>query len=125
MSIAIQWAVFPVLNSDAMIATGVTDKPAMARSIVEKIMTISPAAGWGEIVRFAVLDEPPTDAELNEWPPPGEPPTDTELNEWPPPGEPPTDTELNEWPQPGEVYICRRAANDGEYKWMPLFPVNR
>jgi hypothetical protein len=94
MSIAIQWAVFPALSSDAMIATGVTDKPGMAQSVVEAIMAISPNAGWGEVVRIAV------------------------------PGERPSDAELREWPPPGEVWVCRRAADDGEHKWMPLFPDN-
>jgi hypothetical protein len=95
VSTAIQWAVFPALSSDAMIAAGITDKPGMAQSVVEAIMAVSPDAGWGEVVRIAV------------------------------PGEPPTDAELSEWPPPGEVYICKRAVNDGEHKWMPLFPNNR
>jgi hypothetical protein len=78
-----------------MIATGMTDKPAMAQSVVEAIMAVSPNAGWGEVMRIGV------------------------------PGEPPTEAELSEWPPAGEVYICRRAANGDTHKWLPLFPDNR
>ena len=93
MSTAIQWVVFPRLSTDAMVATGITDKPAVARSAVETVMTYAPNAGWGEVVRIAV------------------------------PGELPTDAELSEWPSPGKTYVCKRARHDGEYRWMPLFPL--
>ena len=95
MSVVIQWVVFPRLSSDAMVATGVTDKPAVARSAVETVMTLAPNAGWGEVIRTAV------------------------------PGERFTDAELSQWPQPGRIFICRRAARDGEYTWMPLYPLEQ
>jgi hypothetical protein len=38
MSIAVQWVVFAELSTDAMIATGITDKPSTAQWIVETIM---------------------------------------------------------------------------------------
>jgi hypothetical protein len=94
MRAAIQWTVFPVLSSEAMVATGITDKPGMAQSAVEAIMAVSPNAGWGEVVRIAV------------------------------PGGQPTDADWGEWPLPGEVRVCRRDVNDGKIKWMPLFPDN-
>jgi hypothetical protein len=95
MGTAIQWAVYPALSTDVMIATGITDKPAAARSVVEAVMTLAPNSAWGELVRIGV------------------------------PGKLPADAELSEWPSPGEVYICRRTTNDGKYKWMPLFPLHQ
>jgi hypothetical protein len=83
VSTAIQWAVYPALRTDAMIAAGVTDKPDAVRSAVETILSLAPDAGWGEVVRIVI------------------------------PGEFPTDSELSEWPPPGEVHVCRRAADDG------------
>jgi hypothetical protein len=79
MSTAVQWVVFAERSTDAMIATGITDKPSAARRIVEAIMADARNAGWGEVLRVPV------------------------------PGEAPADAELSEWPPPGEVYICRRA----------------
>jgi hypothetical protein len=55
-----------------MIATGITDKPSAARWIVESVMAEVRNAGWGEALRVPLSGEPPTDAELAEWPPPGE-----------------------------------------------------
>jgi hypothetical protein len=92
MGTAMQWVVFPAVSSDAMVATGITDKPAVARSVVEAVLACAPEAGWGEIVRIAVTGEAPADDDLSEWPP------------------------------PGQVQVCRRAGRNGEYKWMPLFP---
>jgi hypothetical protein len=83
MSIAVQWVVFAELSTDAMIATGITDKPSAARWIVETIMADVGNAGWGEVLRVPV------------------------------PGEAPTDTELTAWPPPGEVWVCRRTGQDG------------
>ena len=93
MSTAIQWMVLPALASDVMIVTGVTDKPSVARSAVEETMTASPDAEWGEVVRIAVTG-------------------------WPARG-----VELSEWPPQGVVYVCRRTTNEGEYEWMPCFPL--
>jgi hypothetical protein len=50
-----------------MVATGVTDKPAVARSAVETVMTLAPNAGWGEVIRTALPGERFTEAELSEW----------------------------------------------------------
>jgi hypothetical protein len=83
MSVSVQWVVFAELSTDAMIATGITDKPSAARWIVESVMADVRNAGWGEVLRAPV------------------------------PGESPTDAELAEWPPPGEVWICRRAHRDG------------
>jgi len=47
MSIAVQWVVFAELSTDAMIATGMTDKPSEARWAVEAIMADVRTAGWG------------------------------------------------------------------------------
>jgi hypothetical protein len=74
-----------------MIATGVTDKPSVARSAVEETMTASPDAEWGEVVRIAVTG-------------------------WPARG-----VELSEWPPQGVVYICSRTTKEGEYEWLPCF----
>jgi hypothetical protein len=83
MSIAVQWVVFAELSTDAMIATGMTDKPSEARWAVETIMADVRNAGWGEVLRVPV------------------------------PGEAPSDTELTAWPPPGEVWVCRRTGHDG------------
>jgi hypothetical protein len=47
MSVSVQWVVFAELSTDAMIATGITDKPSAARWIVESVMADVRNAGWG------------------------------------------------------------------------------
>jgi hypothetical protein len=83
MSTAVQWVVFAERSTDAMIATGITDKPSAARGTVEAIMADVGNAGWGEVLRVPV------------------------------PGEAPAVAETSEWPPQGEVYVCRRAARGG------------
>lgn len=72
MSIAVQWVVLAELSTDAIIATGITDKPSIARWIVESVMADVGNAGWGEVMRVPVPGEVPTEAEIAAWPPPGQ-----------------------------------------------------
>lgn len=83
MSTAVEWVVFAELSTDPMIASGNTAKASTARWIVETILAGVTNAGWGQIVRVAL------------------------------PGEPVTEADLDEWPPPGRVYLCRRAAPGG------------
>lgn len=83
MSIAVQWVVFAEMSSDAIVATGITDKPSAVQWMVETILTDVRNAGWAEVRRVPVFGEVATEEELTRWPP------------------------------PGEVYLCRRAAGGG------------
>ena len=83
MSIAVQWVVFSELSGDAIVATGITDKPSAVQWMVEAILTDVRNAGWAEVRRVPVYGEVATEEELTQWPP------------------------------PGEVYLCRRAARGG------------
>jgi len=79
----VQWAVFPELSTDPMVATGITGEPSTARWLIETILADARHAAWGEMLRVPV------------------------------PGEAPAAAETSQWPPPGEVYVCRRAAGGG------------
>lgn len=44
------WTVYPRLSSEAMVATGVTDKPENARACIEMVLTQADSSAWGVLV---------------------------------------------------------------------------
>lgn len=72
LRIAVQWVVFSDSSSDAIVATGITDRPSAVRWMVEAVLTDVRNAGWAEVRRVPVYGEVATEEELTRWPPPGE-----------------------------------------------------
>jgi hypothetical protein len=94
--IGYQWTVYhrhSSHESDGILASGITDDPGKAKSLVEMILAEVEQAAWGLLLRVA-LDS---------------------LSSFLRP------TQTATWPPAGEVQVCRRAG-DGSFHWGPLFP---
>lgn len=94
--VGFQWAVYHQHSShgtSGILANGITDKPAKAKTVVEMILAQVDEAAWGILVRVVLdlgsayhVEEP-----------------------------------LGDWPPAGEVQYCRRATN-GDFTWDSLYP---
>jgi len=94
--IGYQWTVYRRHDgggSDGIVATGVTDRPDKAKSLVEMIVGEHGAAAWGSLLRIAFGGVP---------------------SSW-------QADQAAGWPPAGEIQVCSRAG-DGCLSWGPLYP---
>jgi hypothetical protein len=97
--IGYQWTVYhrhSGYESDGILATGITDNPDKAKSLVEMTLAEVDDAAWGLLLRVA-LDSRSSFLRASQ---------------------------TADWPPAGEVQVCRRAT-DGGFRWGPLFPRGR
>jgi len=94
--IGYQWTVYhrhSGYESDGILATGMTDKPDKAKSLVEMILGEHDHAAWGSLLRVA-MDAWSSSSRTNQ---------------------------TADWPPAGEIQVCRRASG-GCFRWAPLYP---
>jgi hypothetical protein len=97
--IGYQWTVYRGHDGDGpdgIVATGMTDQPDKAKSLVETIVGEHDHAAWGSLLRVA----------------PG-----GGQSSW-------RADQAAGWPPAGEIQVCRRAG-DGCLSWGPLYPRDR
>jgi len=97
--IGYQWTVYRRHEGggpDGIVATGVTDQPDKAKSLVEMIVGEHGAAAWGSLLRVALGGGP---------------------SSW-------RADQGADWPPAGEIQVCSRAG-DGCLSWGPLYPRDR
>jgi hypothetical protein len=93
--IGYQWTVYRHHGGggpDGIVATGMTDKPDKAKSLVETIVGEHDHAAWGSLLRVALGGGSSCRAD-----------------------------QAAGWPSAGEIQVCRRAG-DGSLSWGPLSP---
>jgi hypothetical protein len=97
--IGYQWTVYRRHDGggpDGIVATGLTDEPGRAKSLVEMIVGEHGAAAWGSLLRVALGGGPSSwRADL-----------------------------AAGWPPAGEIQVCSRAG-DGCVSWGPPYPGER
>jgi hypothetical protein len=94
--IGYHWAVYHQhsgFNSDGIVASGMTDDPDKARTLVESVMTNRDHAAWGFLARVALQVTSPT-----------------------------RDNHVADWPPAGQPQVCRRTATGG-LMWRRLYPL--
>jgi hypothetical protein len=94
--IGYEWTVYEkrsTCETEGILATGITDKPEKAKSLVETTLTEAGHATWGLLLRVA-------------------------MDPW---SSFCRSSQTADWPSSGEIGVCRRAS-DGGFCWMPLCP---
>jgi len=94
--IGYQWTVYRRHDGggpDGIVATGVTDQPDRAKSLVETIVGEHGQAAWGSLLRLVL------GGGQSSW----------------------RADQVAGWPPAGEIQVCRRAG-DGGVSWGPLPP---
>ena len=97
--IGYQWTVYRRRDGggpDGIVATGMTDRPDKAKSLVEMIVGENGAAAWGSLLRVALGGGP---------------------SSW-------RADQAAGWPPAGEIQVCS-SAGDGCLSWGPLYPRDR
>jgi hypothetical protein len=90
--IAYAWTVYPNWSAQPIVASGLTDEPGKARSLVEEAMTGNDTAAWGICEKVTIsFDHLTNDSDL-----------------------------LGLWPSVNGPMICKRNTSGG-FTWIPMF----